>query len=73
MRTRPTPADIRWDEITSLLRGLGVEVIERAGSRVLIRKDDHRRVVHRPHPRSEARRDTVRNIVEFIDLVGGNE
>ena len=57
----------------SLLRELGVEVVERTGSRVLLRKDDHRIVVHRPHPRPEARRDTVRNIVEFISLIGGDE
>ena len=73
MRTRPTPADIRWNEVASLLVGLGVEVIERAGSRVLLRKGDHRIVVHRPHPQPEVRRNTVRNIVEFISRVGGDE
>ena len=73
MRARPTPADIRWAEIESLLNALGVEVVNRAGSRALLRKGDHRIVVHRPHPRPEVRRDTVRNIVEFISLIGGNE
>ena len=73
MRARPTPVDIRWDEIEAILSALGVEVVNRAGSRVLLRMGDHRIVVHRPHPRPEVRRDTVRNIVEFIRLIGGNE
>ena len=73
MRARPTPAGIRWAEIESLLNALGVDVINRAGSRTLLRKGDHRIVVHRPHPQPEVRRDTVRNIVEFISLIGGNE
>ena len=72
MGARPTPADIRWTEIEALLRGLGVEVVERTGSRVLLRKGEHRIVVHRPHPRPEARRDTVRNIVDFIGRIGGD-
>ena len=73
MRARPTLADIRWVEIAALLGVLGVEVVERTGSRVLLRKDDHRIVVHRPHPRPEARRDTVRNIVDFVSWIGGDE
>ncbi len=73
MRARPTPVDIRWDEIESLLSALGVEVVNRVGSRVLLRKGNHRIVVHRSHPQSEVRRDTVRNIVEFIGRIGGNE
>ena len=31
------------------------------------------RHVHRPHPRPEARRDTVRNIVDFVSRIGGDE
>ena len=36
----PTPADIRWDEIAALMAALGVEIVERRGSRVLFRKGD---------------------------------
>ena len=70
MRTTPTPADIRWAEIVSLLGALGVAVYERAGSRVQLVKESESIVVHRPHPRPETRRDTVRDIAKFIDRIG---
>ena len=34
MQTVPTPAGIRWEEVESLLMALGINLIERAGSRV---------------------------------------
>ena len=70
MRATPTPVDIRWADIESLLKALGVSLIERAGSRVQLRKGSHAVVVHRPHPRPEASRHTVRDIAKFIDQVG---
>ncbi|MCY4579987.1 MAG: type II toxin-antitoxin system HicA family toxin [Chloroflexi bacterium] len=70
MRARPTPADIRWEEIESLLYALGVRLVERAGSRVQLVKGVESIVVHRPHPRPAARRDTVRDIARFIDRTG---
>ena len=70
MRATPTPAGIRWAQIESLLSALGFRLVERAGSRVQLVKGDHSIVVHRPHPRPEARRDTVRDIVRFIEHVG---
>ena len=70
MRAAPTPADIRWAEIVSLLSALGINVIERAGSRVQLVKGADSMVVHRPHPRPETRRETVRDIVRFIERTG---
>ena len=70
MRATPTPADIRWAEIESLLTALRVSLIERAGSRVQLIKGTDSIVVHRPHPRPEARRDTVRDIARFIERIG---
>ena len=71
MRTSPTPADMRWIEVESLLRALGVEIVERAGSRVQVVLGSNSIVVHRPHPRPEMRRDTVRNILKFMEMTGG--
>ena len=67
---RPTPAGIRWGDIEALLRAVGVEVIERSGSRVLLRKDSDRMVVHRPHQRPETGRATVRDIAAFLAALG---
>lgn len=66
----PTPTDIRWAEIESLLGALGVAVVERAGSRVQLVKGSESIVVHRPHPRPLTRRDTVRDIVKFMERLG---
>ena len=72
MRTSPTPADIRWIEVESLLRALGVEIVERAGPRVQVVMGSESIVVHRPHSRPELRRDTVRNILKFMEMTGGD-
>ena len=48
---------------------MGVRIIERAGSRVQLVKGSVSIVVHRPHPRPEARRETVRDIVRFIERI----
>lgn len=66
MQTTPTPADIRWVEIESLLSALDVKLVERAGSRVQLVKGTESIVVHKPHPRPATRRDTVRDITKFI-------
>ena len=67
---RPTPSGIRWADIVTMLSAAGVEVIQRSGSRVLLKKGAERIVVHRPHPEPETGRATVRDIAAFLDAVG---
>ncbi len=71
MRAVPTPVDIRWAEIASLLNAMEVSFVERAGSRVQLVKGSDSIVVHKPHPGPETRRDTVRDILSFIELIEG--
>lgn len=66
----PTPTGIRWADIVSMLGAAGVEVLQRSGSRVLLKKDAERMVVHRPHPEPETGRATVRDIVAFLNAAG---
>ena len=40
--------DIRWEEMESLLRVCGVEVVERPGASVGLSKGSERIVMHRP-------------------------
>ena len=70
MQASPTPADIRLAEIESLMTALGVSLVERAGFRVQMTKGTESIVVQRPHPRPETRRDTVRDILKFIEGIG---
>ena len=51
-------------------RGADVEVIQRAGSRVLLKQGTERMVVHRPHPEPEIGKATVRDIAAFLEAVG---
>ena len=53
-----------------MLKAAGVEVSQRSGSRILLKKGAERMVVHRPHPEPETGRATVRDIVVFLKAVG---
>ena len=70
MCTRPTPADIRWADIVAMLEAAGVEVSERSGSRVLLKKGAERMIVHPPHPAPATSRGTVRAIAAFLHAAG---
>ena len=67
---RPTPADIRWQELVSALKSCGVEVTEREGSRVGLKMGEERIVVHRPHPGPTTGRARVRDIAAFLNAAG---
>ena len=67
---RPAPAGIRWTDIVAMLQAADVEVSQRSGSRVLLKKGTKRMVVHRTHPEPETGRATVRDIAVFFEAVG---
>ena len=67
---RPTPANIRWADIESLLRAMGVETEERAGSRVGLTWGDQAIVIHKPHPQPELPKGTVRTLAQFLNAIG---
>ena len=67
---RPPPADLEWRDMVNTLEHYGVEVKERGGSRVGLRKGEERIVVHRPHPGSVTGRATVRDIAAFLTAAG---
>ena len=68
--TRPTPSDIRWSEIEALMLTLDIEVSERSGSRVALKKDGRVLVVHKPHPGSQLGKSAVRAVAEFLEVIG---
>ena len=67
---RPPPANMRWQDLINTLKRHGVEVSEREGSRVGLRKGSERIVAHRPHPGSIAGRETIRDIANFLAAAG---
>ena len=66
----PTPANIEWATIESLLVAAGCQVIEGSGSRVSFEKDGEIASFHRPHPAKEAKRYQVRLVKEFLMRLG---
>ena len=66
----PTPAELRWNEIEALLRAIGAEISEGAGSRVRIALGGVRAVFHRPDSRPETRRGRVRAVRDFFAAAG---
>ena len=66
----PTPANIAWTDIESLLVALGAEVSEGRGSRVRITLNEVRAVFHRPHPQKETNKSTVESVQRFLIEAG---
>ncbi len=66
----PTPSNIAWTDIESLLVALGAEITEGRGSRVRIALNEVRAVFHRPHPQKEADKGTVESIKRFLTEAG---
>jgi len=68
--SKPTPVNLKFADIESLVKALGGEVVEREGSRVriLLRGEEWR--CHRPHPGKEAKRYQVEEARELLERVG---
>lgn len=66
----PERADILWRDIESLFSALGGEVSEGSGSRVRVALEGVRAVFHRPHPRKETNKGTVKSVRRFLQEAG---
>lgn len=62
----PVRADIRWTDIENLLRALGAEITQGAGSRVRVALNGRRMVFHEPHPQPTIVKDAVRSVRRFL-------
>ncbi len=63
---RPTSGSIKWNDIESLLMGLGAELSEREGSRLGVRLFGERRVFHRPHPSPDTDKGAVTSLRQWL-------
>ncbi len=66
----PTPKNIAWADIESLLLAVGCELIEGSGSRIALIRDGQKADFHRPHPGKEAKPYQVRNAKDFLTKLG---
>ena len=53
-----------------MLRAVGAEITEGEGSRVRIALGEVRAVFHRPHPRKETDKGTVKSLRRFLSEAG---
>ena len=66
----PTPSNIEWSAIESLLKALGAEISEGNGSRIRIKLNEVRAVFHRPHPQKETDKGAVNSMKRFLQNAG---
>ncbi len=66
----PVPQNIHWADIESMIRALGGVVRQREGSRVAFQLNGVHAVFHRPHPRPETDRNTIRDLRDFLERAG---
>lgn len=66
----PVPANIRWRDIEALVAALGGATSEGRGSRDRFSLNGVRAAFHRPHPKPETGRATVRDVRQFLVNAG---
>lgn len=66
----PVSATIVWTDVESMLIHLGAYLEERSGSRIAIELNEQAATVHRPHPRKEASRITIRDVRDLLVRAG---
>jgi HicA toxin of bacterial toxin-antitoxin, len=66
----PINGNIEWARIESMLKALGCNVVEGAGSSVTFEFTGRKMTLHRPHPGKEALRYRISAVREFIERMG---
>lgn len=66
----PTRGNLSWRDIESMMKHLGADISEGAGSRVRVYLNGVRAVFHRPHPHSEAGKAQVESVRRFLVNAG---
>ena len=67
---QPISGDLKWRDVEALLRSVGAEIEERAGSRVAVFLKGRTAVLPRPHPSPTLDKGAVRDIRRFLESTG---
>ena len=62
----PNRADVTWREVEGLLEALGAVVTVGSGSRIRVAFRDRRAVFHRPHPRKDLSKASLKALRRFL-------
>ena len=66
----PVRSNILWADIETLLAALGAELGEGSGSRIRIALHGVRAVFHRPHPKKETDKGSLKSVRRFLTEAG---
>ena len=66
----PVCADIEWRDVESLLGSLGALIKQGSGSRVRVRLNGVKAVLHEPHPEKEMQKGAIRSLRDFLRQAG---
>jgi len=66
----PVRSTLPWREIEAILKAVGAEITDGAGSRVRIALNEVRAVFHRPHPQKETDRGAIKSMRRFLSEAG---
>lgn len=64
----PIPANVKWSELVTFLKGCGYELLKNDGSRRKFFNKASDRLIscHEPHPHSEVDRGCLKDVVEHL-------
>jgi hypothetical protein len=74
IKVLPTPSDVRWEELVSVLRSLGYTLLpaKKGGSyrRFHNKETDHVIQLHEPHPANVVKKCYIKAVVEVLKEQG---
>jgi predicted RNA binding protein YcfA (HicA-like mRNA interferase family) len=72
IKAKPTPSNIKWDELVLALKHLGYKVITNSGSRRKFYNTDKDNMIslHRPHPGNEVKPCYIKDVRETLEEIG---
>ncbi len=66
----PVRSDVRWQDVVSLIKGLGGLIKQGNGSRFCFFLNGIKAVFHKPHPETETDKGALKDIRKFLKNAG---
>jgi hypothetical protein len=72
IKAKPTPSNIKWDELVVALKHLGYKEITNSGSRRKFFNVEMNNLIslHRPHPGNEVKPCYIKQVREKLEEIG---
>lgn len=69
---KPTPSDLKWDELKGALEHLGYQMKSSTGSRrkFVHKTSGHVISLHEPHPQPDVKQYVIRQVVDHLKAQG---